>query len=169
MQNNAKIQKNHWNPGSWVLIWEYSMRAIQRVPTRQGLDGFQKSLHFCALDESRLSIGRVKMAHNSEREREIPATPSVAQYSHMIKTAGLHNAHSNWFSLSTPQPEPAPRFVREITFSWLNGLWWSLSLVNRHFFFIECSNSEVGNKTFIKALRVKSILTLNELYKVVLL
>ena len=105
----------------------------------------------------------------TQREREIPATPSVAQYSHMIKTAGLHNAHSNWFSLSTPQPELAPRFVREITFSWLNGLWWSLSLVNRHFFFIECSNSEVGNKTFIKALRVKSILTLNELYKVVLL
>ena len=31
----------------WVLIW-------------QGLDGFQKYLHLCALDESSLSIGRVE-------------------------------------------------------------------------------------------------------------
>ena len=31
-----KHQKNHWNPGIWVLIWEYSVSAIQWVPTWQG-------------------------------------------------------------------------------------------------------------------------------------
>ena len=35
-----------------VLIWEYS----SRVPTWQGLDGFQKYLHLFALDQSNLSI-----------------------------------------------------------------------------------------------------------------
>ena len=28
-----KIWKNYWNPGTWVLIWEYSVRAIQWIPT----------------------------------------------------------------------------------------------------------------------------------------
>ena len=59
-QNDAKILKNYRNPGKWVLIWEYSARAIQWVPTWQGLDEIQKSLRFCALDESSLSIRRVK-------------------------------------------------------------------------------------------------------------
>ena len=35
------------------------MRAIQWIPTQQGLDGYQKSLHPCALDERSLSIVRV--------------------------------------------------------------------------------------------------------------
>ena len=53
-----KNLKNDWNHGKlWVLIKEYSARAIQRVLTQQGLDGFQKSLCPCALDESSLSIG----------------------------------------------------------------------------------------------------------------
>ena len=59
--HNKKMQKTwkyYWNPGKWVLIWEYSARAIQWTPTWQGLDGFQKSLHHCALDVSTLSIGR---------------------------------------------------------------------------------------------------------------
>ena len=56
MQKNLK---NNWNPCTWVLIWEYSARAIQWIPTQQGLDGFQKSLHSSALDKSSLSIGRV--------------------------------------------------------------------------------------------------------------
>ena len=55
MQKNIK---NDWNPGTWVLIWENSTRAIQWIPTWQGLDGFQKPLHPCALDEISLSIGR---------------------------------------------------------------------------------------------------------------
>ena len=52
--------ENGWNPGIWVLIWEYSTRAFQWIPTWQGLDGFQKYLGPCALDECSLSIGRVK-------------------------------------------------------------------------------------------------------------
>ena len=56
IQNDAQNLKNDWNPGIWVLIWEYLARAIQRIPTRQGLDGFQKSLCPCALDERSLSI-----------------------------------------------------------------------------------------------------------------
>ena len=59
IQNNAKILKNHWNPGKWVLIWEYSARAFQWVPTWQGLDVFQRYLCCWALDISSLSIGRV--------------------------------------------------------------------------------------------------------------
>ena len=51
--------ENGWNPGTWVLIREYSARAIQWIPTWQGLDGFQNSLDPCALYESSLSIGRV--------------------------------------------------------------------------------------------------------------
>ena len=41
--------------GTSVLICEYSARAIQWIPTWQGLDGFQKSLRLW------LSIGRVRM------------------------------------------------------------------------------------------------------------
>ena len=39
---DAKTLKNFWNPGKWVLIWEYSARAVKWVPTWQGLDVFQK-------------------------------------------------------------------------------------------------------------------------------
>ena len=51
-----------WNPDTWVLIWETSVRAIQWIPTwhSQGLGGFQKYLCPCASDESSLSNGRVK-------------------------------------------------------------------------------------------------------------
>ena len=63
-QNDAKNLKNDWNPGSWVLIWEHSARAIQWIPTWQGLDVFLKSLHSCALDESSPSIRRVKPIHH---------------------------------------------------------------------------------------------------------
>ena len=38
--------------------WEL---AIQMNTNLTGLDGFQKSLHSCALDKSSLSIGRVNM------------------------------------------------------------------------------------------------------------
>ena len=56
-----KSLKIDWNPGTWVLIWEYSARAFQWIPTWHGLDVFQKSLRSCALDESSLSIGRMKI------------------------------------------------------------------------------------------------------------
>ena len=51
-------------PWPWVLIWEYLVRAIQWIPTWQGLDGFQKYLCPCSSDESILSIGRVKASRN---------------------------------------------------------------------------------------------------------
>ena len=53
--------KNYWNSDTGVLIWENSARAIRWIPTWQGLNGFQKSLHPCALDESGLSIRWVKI------------------------------------------------------------------------------------------------------------
>ena len=43
----------------WVHILEYFAKALQWIPTWQGLDDFRISLHPCALDESRLSIGKV--------------------------------------------------------------------------------------------------------------
>ena len=30
-----KTFKNYWNPGSWVLIWEYSARVIQWIPASE--------------------------------------------------------------------------------------------------------------------------------------
>ena len=57
----CKQPGNYWNPGKWVLIWEYSTRAIQWIPTGQGLDGFQIYLRSCSLDESCLSIGGVNV------------------------------------------------------------------------------------------------------------
>ena len=48
-----------------TLAHGYSSKISQRelsneIPTKQGLDGFQKSLHSCALDVSSFSIRRVK-------------------------------------------------------------------------------------------------------------
>ena len=45
----------------WVPIWEYSTRAIQWIPTWQGLNGFPKILRPCALVENSPSIGRVNL------------------------------------------------------------------------------------------------------------
>ena len=43
----------------WYCIkWQYLARAIQWIPTWQGL-GFQKSLQPCAMDENGLGIGRI--------------------------------------------------------------------------------------------------------------
>ena len=56
----CKNLENDWNPGVWVLIWKYSARAIQWIPTWQGFDGFQEILRSCVLDEISRSIGRVK-------------------------------------------------------------------------------------------------------------
>ena len=51
-----KKPENDWNPGTW-----YSAKAIQWIPTWQGLDGFQKPLRPCGLDESSLNIERVNV------------------------------------------------------------------------------------------------------------
>ena len=61
MQNTLK---NDWNPGIWVLIRVYLARDMMNTNMAQGLDGFQKFLHLCALDESSLSIGRVNQETN---------------------------------------------------------------------------------------------------------
>ena len=42
-----------------VLIWEYSARSFQWIPTWQGLKRFQESLRPCALNESSLSSVKV--------------------------------------------------------------------------------------------------------------
>ena len=48
IQNDAKtFFLNDWNPGTWVLIWECSARAIQWKPTWQDSDVFQKSVYAC--------------------------------------------------------------------------------------------------------------------------
>ena len=52
LQNDAKKNlKNNWNPGTWVLIWEYLSRPIQWIPAWQGFNGFQKTLRPCTLDK----------------------------------------------------------------------------------------------------------------------
>ena len=43
-KKRQKTWINERNQGTWVLIWGYSSRDIQWIPTWQGLDGFQKSL-----------------------------------------------------------------------------------------------------------------------------
>ena len=70
IRNEAKNLKNYWNPGIWVPIWEYSVRAFRWIPTWQGLDGLQRSLYFCALDESSLSIGSVTIDNKSQDLRQ---------------------------------------------------------------------------------------------------
>ena len=57
----CKSPENDWNTGKWVIIWAYSARVFQWIPTWQGLDGFQKSLRLCALNENSLSIERVNV------------------------------------------------------------------------------------------------------------
>ena len=59
VQTVAKTWENDSKPGTWVLIWEYSARAIKWIPTWQGLDGFQKTLRPCPLGESSPSTVRV--------------------------------------------------------------------------------------------------------------
>ena len=51
-----KTLKIDWNPGIWVLIWEYSARAIQSIPTSQGLDGY------CDLDKVASALKELKAA-----------------------------------------------------------------------------------------------------------
>ena len=58
----ANLAKTKWwpNPGTWVLIWENSLRTIQWVPIQHDLDGFQNPLCPSSLDKSSFSIRRVK-------------------------------------------------------------------------------------------------------------
>ena len=69
IENDANNPKNDWNPGTWVLIWEYSARAIQWIPAWQGLDFFQ--------------IGRVKEFGN-----QCSHLPIVGYLVHTVATRG---------------------------------------------------------------------------------
>ena len=55
-----------------TLAYGYSSESTNRELSNeyQGLDGFQKSLHSCALDGSSLSIGRVNLKNS-------PVNPSL--------------------------------------------------------------------------------------------
>ena len=69
--------KWNWNPGKWVLIWEYLVRVFQWIPIWQGLYGFHKSLRPCALDENSLSIGRVNHIASSYQVKDRKATTTT--------------------------------------------------------------------------------------------
>ena len=103
IQNDAKKLKNDWTPGTLVLIWEYSSRAIQWIPTWHALDGFQKSLHPYDLIESSLSIGRVKHEWNKS------VIPEVAEQLLTIVVISVLPKHSSqnilkvfWLELNQP-------------------------------------------------------------------
>ena len=83
-----KTLKNDWNPDIWVLIWEYSGRAIQWIPTWQGLDLFQIFLHTCAWDKSSFSIGRVKSHLLMFKRLYMKGLPSVPWW-----TSGRRHCH----------------------------------------------------------------------------
>ena len=65
IQNDAKkVMHEKWLKPCHVAWCWYSSESIQRelpqwIPTWQGLNGFQRFLCSCALDESSVSIGRV--------------------------------------------------------------------------------------------------------------
>ena len=42
----GKRPENDWNPGTWVIIWAYSLRAIQLIPTSLGLGDLSKTVAF---------------------------------------------------------------------------------------------------------------------------
>ena len=84
MQNDAKPLGNVWTPCTWLLIWEYLARTFQWIPTWQVLDGFQKSLHPWAFDESSLYLGWRKEWICSERP--ITICPIVTCWTHARRT-----------------------------------------------------------------------------------
>ena len=52
----CKKNKNDWNPGTWILSWRYSVRAIQWIPTWQGLDSLKKIFAYLCFDGLSLRI-----------------------------------------------------------------------------------------------------------------
>ena len=83
IHNDAKNLKKDWNFGTWVIIWEYWARSIQWMPTWQGLDGFKKYLHPCALD--------VSIASALEELRELRETlqQSICTYHSSISSSSI--------------------------------------------------------------------------------
>ena len=64
MLNDAKELENDWNPGKWALIWEYSSRAIQWIPTWQGFRWFSKIFAFLCFVRKKPRIRRVNLFNN---------------------------------------------------------------------------------------------------------
>ena len=88
----CKNSEKWLNPVTWVLIWEYSARAIQWIPTQQGLDGFvEKNSCPCALDQSSFSIERVKEVLFSNWKRSISNAPWYCSYIVLCHTVQLLN------------------------------------------------------------------------------
>ena len=71
------MQKSWHMTGIWVLIWQYLARGFKWITTWQGSDGFQKSLHHCALDESSLSIKWVKYGTSPHDFGSSPDIPHI--------------------------------------------------------------------------------------------
>ena len=109
IQNDVKKPEICRNPGKWVLIWEYSARAIQWIPTWQCLDVFQKSLHSCALNESSVSIGRVKLqwivVDNYSRARLASDQAPVSSVKTAINAEGRSLKHKEFFSENDRDPQ----------------------------------------------------------------
>ena len=62
--------------------YECTVKAILWISTWQGLYDFQKSLHYCALEESRLSIGIVKYIRKINDDTEnLPSCKSYFSFS----------------------------------------------------------------------------------------
>ena len=101
MQNDAKHLKNYWNPGIWVLIGEYLVRAFRWKPFWQGFVGYQKSLHPCALVENSHNIGSVNIRVFSVNS--IYLTKSSLWYQRLQRYYAWESEVYS-FASETPQP-----------------------------------------------------------------
>ena len=88
---NAKWCKKKWlNPGTWVLIWEYSARAIQWIPTWQCPDVV--SSFFCHVEAKSLP------AYHTYRVRFQAKTVARA---HKVRKIDA-NSYLSWFVYHSP-------------------------------------------------------------------
>ena len=81
-----------------------SESLIQWIPTQHGLDGFQKSLCPCALDESSLSIGRVnRLASHTSSDKFENSLKEHKIFQKILRKdlpyRGKHNIQSNMSSI----------------------------------------------------------------------
>ena len=97
MQKTLKMTEN---PGPWVLIEKNSLRTIQWIPTWEGLDGLQKSLWPCSLENSH-SIGRFKhqsnfdftYVSNCHSYTQYQLTKNVINKQHLFQLIAHHHPH----------------------------------------------------------------------------
>ena len=123
MQKGWKWLK-HWHM-IWVLIWENSTSVIQWIPTSQGLDGYQKSLHPCAMDVGSLSIGSVKdIAFNGWSYHIIHPNNSLTPFcslTHQVRSAEWSvNVLTHWCSQRQKQPDNSGKILQANAYLWKN-------------------------------------------------